>query len=185
MTRPSGLAAALVVASLAAVDAARATAPADTAAASAADLRDIEHALHAVAMPRGGSTSAPTQPFLVLPPELVARLHVRAADLAAVDPGVACDAAPPAMKQASVQLGAAGSLQTICLPDGHSQGVLALADGSSYITQCSGPGAGLVRGSLSVTVGDHTLQASTGPDHDATPAPTHACSGWMKLPGGH
>lgn len=136
-----------------------------------ADLDAFVHALPAT----GGTDRA----FLAPPAPLQARLGLDAAMLRQADPGVACDPAAKAPVMMESTLGRVGQLNIVCLPNGTSQGILTLAEGGSYMTTCGHAGW---RATVDLTVGDQHTRLSTEPDAPAR-APTHACSGWTKLPG--
>jgi hypothetical protein len=138
---------------------------------AAADIAAFEKAL-----PTPGHDRA----FLALAPELEARLGVDPAVLRAVDPGVACDSASPALRMSEGDLGTAGHVQTSCSPDHHSQSLLTLADGSAWVTVCGAATGTQVRAWVDVTVGDSTVHAST--QAPARHEPAHDCSGWTKIP---
>lgn len=140
--------------------------------AAPADLDAFVRALPA----RGGTDRV----FLAPPAALQARLGLDPATLRQADPGVVCDpaAAAPVMLQSA--LGRVGQLNIVCLPNGTSQGILTLDDGSNYMTTCGHAGI-RVTASADLTVGDRHMHVSTEPDVPDR-APTHACSGWVKLP---
>ena len=125
-------------------------------------------------------TGAHDRVFLAPPPELQSRLGIDPAVLRTIDPGLACDPDAKTPNMPAATLGRAGTVQTICTPGGASMGVLTLADGTSYFTTCGESGL-RVHAWADVTMGDHTLHAST-----QSPAPvrgpTHACTGWAKQP---
>jgi hypothetical protein len=117
--------------------------------------------------------------FLALPAPLVARLGIDPAALHDIDPGVACDPGAQGVNAFEAALGRVAHVDTSCTPDGRAQGLLQLADGSTFITVCGAAGLH-VEAHLDVQVGDHALHASTRPA--ATHEPAHDCSGWTRLP---
>ena len=126
------------------------------------------------------ATGAHDRVFLAPAPDLQARLGIGPAVLRSVDPGIACDPGSKSPDASTTTLGRVGSMLTICTPGGASMSVLTLADGSSYSTNC-GPTGPQVHGSIDVTVGDHSMHASTDAPASAR-APTHSCTGWVKQP---
>ncbi len=140
------------------------------AKAPAADLDAFLRALPAT----GGTDRV----FLAPPAALQASLGIDATALRQADPGVACDPAATAPVMLQTALGKAGRVDTLCLPNGTSQGILTLDDGRRFVTNCGHAGW---RATADLTVGDKHTHLSTEPD--APPrAPTHACSGWSKQP---
>ncbi len=146
-------------------------AAATTAKASPADLDDFVRAL-----PARGSHDVV---FMAPPAALMARLGVDAATLRKADPGIACDPAGKTPVLVQSTLGRVGQLQTVCLPNGTSQGLLTLDAGDTFITTC-GHAGWQATVSIDATVGDTHLHASTDPA--PARAPTHACNGWTKVP---
>lgn len=137
-----------------------------------ADLDAFVHAL-----PAAGGTD---RVFLAPPAPLQARLGLDAAMLRQADPGVVCDPAAKAPVMMESALGRVGQLNIVCLPNGTSQGILTLAEGGTWMTTCGHAGLRLTA-TADVTVGDRHTHLSTEPDVPAR-GPTHACSGWTKLP---
>jgi len=126
------------------------------------------------------ATGAHDRAFLAPSPELQSRLGIDPAVLRTIDPGLACDPDAKTPNMPAATLGRAGTVQTICTPGGTSMGVLVMADGTTYYTTC-GESGGRVHAWADITVGEHSMHASTqspAPAH----APTHACTGWAKQP---
>ena len=119
--------------------------------------------------------------FLAPDPALQARLAIDPAKLRGIDPGIACDPAASLPASFETALGTAGNVTTTCTPDGRSQGLLTLADDSVFLTIC-GKAAGMrLRGSVDVSVGGHSMHASTDPAPTAR-EPAHDCTGWTRIP---
>lgn len=109
--------------------------------------------------------------FLALPADLESRLGIDPAVVRAVDPGIACDPDAYSLSMSEADLGAAGHVQTTCSPDHHSQSLLKLADGSTWVTVC---GAETV-----AQAGDRSSHA--GAVAPGKHQPAHDCSGWTKI----
>ena len=144
--------------------------PSWAAPAAPADLEAFVRALPA--------TGANDRVFLDLPPELQARLGIDPAALRRIDPGLACDPGAATRATPEATLGRAGHVQTACMPGGYGVGVLTLPDGRTWSTTCGESGL-RVRAWADVTVGEHSLHASTE-SPAPTRVPTHACTGWTK-----
>ena len=126
------------------------------------------------------TTGAHDRVFLTPVPDLQARLGIAPAVLRSVDPGIACDPGSKAPDASTATLGRVGTVLTVCTPGGASMSVLTLTDGSSYSTTCGAAGP-QVHASIDVTVGEHSMRASTDAPASAR-APTHSCTGWAKQP---